>query len=147
MPSAPAILVVDDADDIRMLVRTVFTRVGWRVTETGRGAAVSDAIRRDHPDVVLLDVQMADQDGWQTLDNLRRSPDTADLPVVLCSVKGHPDDRERGWRLGCDGFVAKPFAIEDLVAEVTAATTRSPSERAAWQHVQLKRLSVREDSS
>jgi DNA-binding response OmpR family regulator len=123
------VLVVDDAADIRLLVQAVLTRAGCRVREAASAAGAFAAIDEALPDVVLLDVQMPDADGWSVLATIRSDPQTASLPVVLCTVKGHPDDRAHGWRLGCDGYLTKPFTIPDLVDQVMAVTRRTNDER------------------
>lgn len=123
------VLVVDDAADIRLLVQAVLTRAGWQVREAASAAEAFAAIDDVKPDVVLLDVQMPDADGWSVLATIRSDPQTTSLPVVLCTVKGHPHDRARGWRLGCDGYLTKPFAIPDLVDEVKAVAQRTDDER------------------
>ena len=123
--------MVDDATDIRLLVQTVLTRAGCQVREAAGAAEAFAAIDDVLPDVVLLDVQMPDADGWSVLATIRNDPQTASLPVVLCTVKGHPDDRARGWRLGCDGYLTKPFSIPDLIDEVMAVAQRPDDERHA----------------
>lgn len=125
------VLVVDDASDVRLLMRTVLSHAGWRVTEAAGGREAIDLLRQGLPDVVLLDVQMPDDDGWQTLAAIRADPQTADVPVVLCTVKGSDVDQLHGWRLGCDGYLGKPFALPDLVDTVTAVVARSAAERVA----------------
>lgn len=147
MPDNPSILVVDDADDIRLLVRAVLSRAGWHVIEATRGTEVTRKLGNALPDVVLLDVQMPDQDGWATLTGIRREARTADLPVVICTVKAGRADRERGWRLGCDGFLTKPFSIDDLVTAVTAAVSRTPAQRLALRREQLSLISSLEATS
>lgn len=134
------VLVIDDASDIRLLVRALLTRADFHVREAESAAAAFDAIARARPDVVLLDVQMPDADGWLVLEALRDDPATADLPVVLCTVRARHADRERGWRLGCDGYLTKPFAIHDLVDEVRAAATRTAAERRAVREQALIEL-------
>ena len=123
--------MVDDAADIRLLVQAVLTRAGCQVREAASAADAFAAIDDTPPDVVLLDVQMPDADGWSVLATIRSDPQTASLPVVLCTVKGHPDDRARGWRLGCDGYLTKPFTVPDLVDEVMAVVKRTDDERHA----------------
>lgn len=125
------VLVIDDAADIRLLVRALLTRADCYVREAESAADALVSIARDRPDVVLLDIQMPDADGWSVLQTLRSDPATADLPVVLCTVRARAEERARGWRLGCDGYITKPFAIRDLVDEVTAVVTRTPTERRA----------------
>ena len=109
-------LVVDDAADIRLLAELVLSMAGFTVVGAPSG---SEALRLlasgDLPDIVVLDVQMPDLDGWETLTRLRNDPRTATLPVVLCTVKGLPEDTLRGWALGCDGYLGKPFDISGLV--------------------------------
>jgi CheY-like chemotaxis protein len=132
------VLVVDDAPDVRLLLRTVLSHAGCQVTEASGGREAVSMLRNALPDLVLLDVQMPDDDGWQTLAAIRADPHTADLPVVLCTVKGGVDDQQHGWRLGCDGFVAKPFAIPDLVDTISAVVARSPDERLALRTTYIK---------
>jgi DNA-binding response OmpR family regulator len=83
------------------------------------------------PDLVLLDVQMPELDGWDTLEALRAQPRLAGVPIILCTVKSAPVDLARGWALGCDGYVVKPFAIADLTAEVEAVLAVPEQKRPA----------------
>ena len=124
-----SVLVVDDAADIRLLVQAVLSRAGCEVREAASATEAFAAIDDSKPDVLLLDVQMPDADGWSVLATIRSDPQTTALRVVLCTVKGHPDDRARGWRLGCDGYLTKPFTIPDLVDEVMAVAQRSDDAR------------------
>jgi DNA-binding response OmpR family regulator len=139
--SATTALVVDDAPDIRMLADLVLTMAGFEVTPAASG---SEALRilaeQDLPDIVLLDVQMPDLDGWETLERLRRDTRTAKLPVVLCTVKGLPEDTIRGWSLGCDGYIGKPFDISGLVEELRAVLRRDPGDREAYRRTRIAEL-------
>jgi two-component system OmpR family response regulator len=126
------VLVVDDNDDIRLLMRRVLQWGGFEVAEADRGQVALDLLAAgDLPAVTLLDVQMPDMDGWDTLAAIRADPATADLPVILCTVKGRPVDVERGWSLGCDGYLTKPFDVDEVVAEVHAVVARDEPERSA----------------
>lgn len=126
-----AVLVVDDAADVRLLLRTVLTEGGFHVTEAAGGAEAIALLEGVLPDLVLLDVQMPGNDGWQTLTAIRARRRTSTLPVVICTVKGGADDRARGYRLGCDGYLVKPFSINDVVDVVAEVLARSPNERVA----------------
>ena len=125
-------LVVDDAPDIRLLADLVLSMAGFTVSAAASG---SEALRKlaagDLPDIVLLDVQMPDVEGCETLSRVRADPRTADLPVVLCTVKGLPEDTLKGWSLGCDGYLGKPFDINRLVAELNGVLGRSMKQRLA----------------
>ena len=138
-------LVVDDAADIRLLAELVLSMAGFTVTVASSG---SEALRAlivdgDLPDVVLLDVQMPEVDGWETLSRLREHPRTADLPIVLCTVKGLPEDTLRGWSLGCDGYLGKPFDIGGLVEELEGVLARTYEERVAVRRGRIAELAER----
>jgi two-component system KDP operon response regulator KdpE len=125
-------LVVDDDADVRALVRVVLEPRGFEVEESATGSEALVALHtRPLPDIVVLDVQMPDLDGWETLAAIRGQERTATVPVILCTVRAQQADMERAWALGCDGFLAKPFSIGQLVAEVVAVCDRTAAERAA----------------
>lgn len=125
----PTVLIVDDNPDIRLLMARVLETAGFAVREASGGPEALEALTGGPlPDVVTLDVQMPEVDGWDTLTAIRGNARTREVPVLMCTVKGRPEDRERGWRLGCDGYLAKPFDVGALVAEVTAACARSREE-------------------
>ena len=79
-------------------------------------------------------------DGWETLSRLRADPRTAGLPVVLCTVKGLPEDTFKGWSLGCDGYLGKPFDIGGLVDELQAVLRRTPEQRQAIRRDKIAEL-------
>jgi CheY-like chemotaxis protein len=112
-------LVVDDADDVRLLVREVCRLVGIEVDEAESGAAaLAQLAAGPLPDVVVLDVQMPELDGWDTLAAIRGHERTQDLPVILCSVRSRPADLDRARSLGANEVVPKPFAVEELAKVV-----------------------------
>ncbi|HWC35328.1 MAG TPA: response regulator [Mycobacteriales bacterium] len=137
------VLVVDDAADIRLLQRAVLGRSGYVVEEAASGPAALAALAKDPiPDIVVLDIQMPVMDGWDTLAAIRADPRLVDLPVILCTVKSRPEDTERAWRAGCDGYLGKPFSITNLVEEVETALARSPEQRAAVRRTWLSAPSI-----
>jgi CheY-like chemotaxis protein len=134
-------LVVDDAPDIRLLADLVLSMAGFTVTAAASGReALSILAASDVPDIVLLDVQMPDVDGWETLSSVRSDPRTRDLPVVLCTVKGLPEDALKGWNLGCDGYLGKPFDIGGLVTELQAVLARDMAARRALREDKIAQL-------
>ena len=134
-------LVVDDAPDIRLLADLVLQMAGFTVSAAASGREALGALARDElPDVILLDVQMPDVDGWETLSRVRSDPRTRHLPVVLCTVKGLPEDALKGWSLGCDGYLGKPFDIGGLVAELQAVMQRDEAARVALREEKVSQL-------
>jgi CheY-like chemotaxis protein len=132
------ILLIDDAADIRLLLRAVLQRAGHQVVEAESGTAALQALDDGlHPDAVILDIQMPGLDGWDTLSRMRQHPEGLDLPVLMLSVKASPEDMSRAWQLGCDGYLTKPFDIGDLAGEVQAIASMSAAERAAVRRARL----------
>ena len=126
----PTALVVDDSDDIRLLIGTVLRSAGYAIVEAPSGRQALGMLAGGAlPDIVVLDVQMPLMDGWDTLAAIRARPATVELPVVLCTVKSSAADEARAWQLMCDGFLVKPFELDELVDAVRSATDRSDVER------------------
>ena len=104
------LLVVDDDDDIRMLVRLSLERVGGNdVIEATNGREGLERAQAELPDAILLDVMMPEMDRLTTVRELRALPETANIPVVLLTAKVQPRDRERFSELPITGTIAKPF--------------------------------------
>jgi two-component system OmpR family response regulator len=115
------VLVVDDDADIRTLIATALRLEGWTVAEADGGIAGLDHLRtaiERPPDVVVLDVQMPDLDGWEVLGQVRATEKLSGTAVVLCTVRAGAADRDRGQRLGADAYITKPFDVEGLVGTV-----------------------------
>ncbi|MBV9368306.1 MAG: response regulator [Frankiales bacterium] len=135
----PTAYLVDDAPDIRLLLRAIVTRCGYDSREAGHGGEALQLLDEVAPDLVVLDVQMPEMDGWETLQALRRDPRSADVPIILCTVKSHPDDMRRGWQAGCDGFLTKPFDIGEIVACISAVESLTVEQR---REVRLRQLAA-----
>jgi two-component system, cell cycle response regulator DivK len=137
------VLVVDDQEDVRELLRVALEIEGSDVTEAPAGeAALAQLDAGFVPDLVVLDIQMPLMDGWEVLERIRARAETHDLPVIVCTVKASQLDAERGWRLGCDGYVTKPFTIDRLTAEVrrvseSALVDREATRRKALEDIEL----------
>jgi CheY-like chemotaxis protein len=125
----PRALVVDDEDDVRALVSVVLGNADFDVRTAVSGVAALELLATDPlPHLVVLDVQMPDLDGWDTLAAIRGDPRTAGVAVMLCTVRAQPRDDERARSLGCDAYIRKPFAIDVLAAEAHAVVRRRTGE-------------------
>jgi DNA-binding response OmpR family regulator len=120
--SAARVLVVDDDDDIRRLVRTLLERTGATVKDAANGR---DGLREFHawrPDLVVLDVNMPEMDGWNVLERIR---DMSEVPVLMLTARGDELERVRGLQSGADDYVVKPFGKQELVARIQALLRRA----------------------
>ncbi|GGV08416.1 hypothetical protein GCM10010495_21300 [Kitasatospora herbaricolor] len=111
------VLVVDDSEVIRQLIRVNLELEGFEVVTAADGAECLEVVRRVDPDVVTLDVMMPRLDGLKTAARLRAAPRTSHLPIAIVSACT-PADLDRGESVGVDGYLGKPFDPADLVALV-----------------------------
>jgi DNA-binding response OmpR family regulator len=130
MEGDPRILVVDDDDDIRMLLRELFTRAGYDVTEASNGREALRRIFDAPPALVVLDVTMPEMDGYETLERIR---DLSEVPVVMLTARTQELERVRGLASGADDYVAKPFSRHELLARVQALLRRSGAKTGAGE--------------
>jgi len=112
------VLVVDDDDDSRRLVGHLLERAGYEVVSANGGQKAIDMLRTTAVDVVLLDVMMPKMDGFAVCRELKRSPATASLPVILITAKDDMETRAAGMNLGVSDFLAKPVNKNELLQRV-----------------------------
>lgn len=118
----PRVLIADDEPDTVDILSTVFRHEGFVILAARDGAEALEVTRREHPDVVILDVVMPRVDGWQALKTLKGEAGVRDIPVVmLTGVALAPQDAELALALGAARYVTKPFAADAIVREVAAA--------------------------
>ena len=103
------VLVVDDERSIRVLCRVNLQLGGFDVVEAANGRDALDAIAREAPDLVLLDVMMPDLDGWEVARQLAAGASTSEIPIVFLSARAADTDRRKGVELGAVDYVVKPF--------------------------------------
>jgi DNA-binding response OmpR family regulator len=132
------ILVVDDDDDIRGLLRALLERAGHEVSEAPDGRTGLRELYAAPPDLVILDVAMPGLDGWATLERIREVTDT---PVLMLTARDAELERVRGLTSGADDYVVKPFGRQELVARVDVLLRR-PRSGAAQDTYADGRLSI-----
>ena len=124
---APHVLVADDDAWILRMVATVLEKRGYSVETAADGdEALQRALART-PDLLITDVMMPKMDGWSLVRHLRSQPDLALLPVIFLTALSSEDDRIRGFRLGADDYVTKPFRFEELDLRVAKTLRRTQS--------------------
>ncbi|HEX6712209.1 MAG TPA: response regulator [Thermoleophilaceae bacterium] len=112
------VLVVDDADKIRAVVRKILEKAGHEVVEAANGREGLRVLYEVKPDLVLLDVSMPDMDGWQALERIR---ELTSVPILMVTALDAPPQRVRGLRGGADDYIVKPFDPDELLARIDTA--------------------------
>src|SRR6516164_8691991 len=121
---AKTVLVVDDEQDILDLVRFRLEHDGYRVITASDGQAGLTLAQTERPDLCILDVMMPKLSGLEVLANLRADPSTADTRVILLTARGQDADVDRGFELGANDYVTKPFSPKELRRRVHAQLSR-----------------------
>lgn len=124
MAPTATVLVVDDDRQVRKLLRTLVVGEGYRLVEADTGASGLAAALRHAPDIVLLDLDLPDIDGFAVTRRLRRHSAAA---IVVLSAREREADKVRALDLGADDYVTKPFGTAELLARVRAALRRTRS--------------------
>jgi two-component system alkaline phosphatase synthesis response regulator PhoP len=121
---AHRILVVDDDHQIVRLVRSYLERAGYEVLVAYDGTAALGVLRRERPDLLLLDLMLPDRDGWEITRTVRSDPDLVGLPIIMLTARVEDTDKIVGLELGGDDYIAKPFNPLEVVARVRAVLRR-----------------------
>lgn len=118
------ILLVDDEPDIAALVAYHLAKDAYRVRTASDGEEALRALDRERPDLIVLDLMLPKLSGLEVLQELRRRPETREIPVILLTARREERDRIDGLKLGADDYVAKPFSPQELVLRVGAVLRR-----------------------
>ena len=110
----PTILVVDDFDDTRLLLRTWLRKKGYRVVEAENGNEAIAKTREIDPDLIIMDVEMPELDGLSATREIRTLKDAAALPIIAVSAYGADQFREQALSAGCNEYVSTPFEPDEL---------------------------------
>lgn len=119
---AKKILIVEDDDNIRELLRLYLEREGYEILEAENGAVGMTRWKADQPDLILLDMMMPVMDGWQVCREIRESGSTT--PIIMITAKGETMDKVTGLEMGADDYIVKPLEMQEVVARVRALFRR-----------------------
>ena len=134
------VLVVDDDPMVTRLVRINLEMEDFEVEEAWDGRTALEALQDDAPELLLLDIMMPQMDGWELLRRLRSDPDMNHLPIILLTARVQDMDRARGWRMGADGYITKPFNPVELAGALREVLTSTIEEREARRRRELSRF-------
>jgi DNA-binding response OmpR family regulator len=115
------ILLIDDDAALLKLLGQYLEQAGYKVSRAADGRQGLQTLYKERPDLVILDVMMPRLDGWTVCERIR---DLSDVPIIMLTAKGEEMDKLRGFRLGVDDYITKPFSFAELTARVDAILSR-----------------------
>lgn len=140
------ILVADDNRDLVKTLEHALTRQGHRVIIAHTGSDALRIMRREQPDVVVLDVVMPDMGGLEVCQQARATPELVRIPILLLTVRQQIDDVLKGFRAGADDYVAKPFDLRELSMRIDALLRRTDTGEPATHELKAGPLALDPDS-
>lgn len=133
------ILVVEDEPDIRKLIHYNLAQERFRVLEAEDGEKALTIVRRERPDLIILDLMLPGLSGLELCRSLRERAETAQLPILMLTAKASEADRVVGLEMGADDYLTKPFSPREMVARVKAILRRAEVPSTAFQAVLYER--------
>src|SRR5919106_2653640 len=127
------ILVVEDYDDVRQMLRVLLESEKFRVLEAASGAEALEILKEEHPDVILMDLALPGFDGLEAIRRIRTIDGFQNTPIVVLTAYTGPPIYETALRAGCDYFLAKPIDFDELAAllkEISFSGNKRSSKRA-----------------
>ncbi|MBI5164775.1 MAG: phosphate regulon transcriptional regulator PhoB [Magnetospirillum sp.] len=121
----PSILIVEDEAALATMLRYNLEKEGYRVAEAGDGEEALTAVAERKPDLILLDWMLPSLSGIEVCRQLRRRPETRELPIIMLTARGEEGDKIRGLNTGADDYMTKPFSLPELLARVRALLRRT----------------------
>ncbi len=121
------IMVVDDEPQILTLVKIMFEMKGYQVSEAKSGAECLRKLKNEKPDLILLDIMMPGEDGWEILKEIKKDKETKDIPVVMFSVRTSKDSIKKSLEYGADAHINKPFDLDYLLNQVKSLLEKDTS--------------------
>lgn len=118
------LLYIEDNDNNAYMLSQRLKRRGYSVALAPDGRAGLDAVARERPDLIIMDLVLPELDGWEATRRLKADPDTRDIPVLALSSSAMPGDRERALEAGCDDYDIKPIDFDRVVAKIEGLLQR-----------------------
>ena len=118
-PSEYKILIVDDVMSNVLLLKVLLTNEKFAIATASNGRQALEQVEKENPDLVLLDVMMPDMSGFEVAQHLKSNPNTADIPIIFLTALNSMADIVKGFQVGANDFISKPFNKEELIIRVT----------------------------
>ncbi|MBE9039971.1 response regulator [Oscillatoriales cyanobacterium LEGE 11467] len=125
------VMVIEDSLAQRELISHIINRGGWKVTKFSDGIEALRSLNSQLPDLILLDVVMPRMNGYEVCRRLKKNQTTKNIPIILCSSKGHQSDRYWAMKQGADAYLVKPFHPIELLKTVKINLERASNPKLA----------------
>ncbi|MDD5668499.1 MAG: response regulator transcription factor [Candidatus Omnitrophica bacterium] len=136
------ILVVDDEHELVKLIAFNLTIGGYSVLSAYNGFEALEICNTEKPALIILDIMLPRIDGWEVCRRLRQNPQTRTIPIIMLSALSEVDDKLKGFDLGTDDYVTKPFSPRELVVRVKRVLDRSESKVSAVKNFKIGSLEI-----
>jgi len=113
-----SILVIEDQEDNRRIMRDLLTSAGYNVIETVTGKEGMAAAETHFPDLILMDIQLPDLDGYEATRRIKANPALRSIPIIAVTSYALSGDDVKAFEAGCDAYVSKPFSPRELLAKI-----------------------------
>jgi two-component system, cell cycle response regulator DivK len=120
------ILIVEDHEDNRQILRDLLGSVGYAMSEAADGEAALVAVKARRPDLILMDIQLPLLDGYEVTRRIKADPDFKDIPIIVVSSYALSGDEPRARVAGCDAYVTKPYSPRDLLRRIREFLSDQP---------------------
>ncbi|NUM49230.1 MAG: response regulator [Anaerolineales bacterium] len=118
MPDSKTVLYIEDNPDNRLLVRRILHASGYRLLEAEHASKALEILQNETPDLILMDINMPEMDGYTLTAKLRRFPHLTTVPVIALTANVMKGDRERTLEAGCDGYIQKPVDVDTFPEQI-----------------------------
>ena len=145
-PSEYKILIVDDVMSNVLLLKVLLTNEKFQIATAINGNQALEQVKKENPDIILLDVMMPDMSGFEVAQRLKSDPSTMDIPIIFLTALNSTADIVKGFQVGANDFISKPFNKEELIIRVTHQISLIAAKRIiVAQTEELKRTIIGRD--
>jgi DNA-binding response OmpR family regulator len=117
-------MIIDDEETFLKLVKNILEPEGFEVSTAYEGREGIEKMRKNLPDLLLLDINLPEVDGFQICQQIRKDPQLRELPIIMLTIRDKPEDEIRGLNIGSDDYLSKPFHPEDLITRINMVLRR-----------------------
>ena len=112
------ILVVEDQEDDRQIIRDMLAGTGYAITEAEDGEQALASLAKERPDLILMEIQLPSMDGYETMRRIRTNPALLSIPIIAVTSYAPNEEKQKAQAAGCDDYVPKPYSPRLLLAKV-----------------------------